>query len=236
MSQPVAFITGATRGIGRALAFAFGQAGYQVGVCARGEEDVRGLVDELGRAGFPAAGHPADVGVPDDVKAAVRQVTGQLGPVDVLINNAGIGVLKPLVELTLDDWDRTMSTNLRSLYLVTRAVLPSMLERGQGIIVNIASLAGKNALVGGTAYAASKHAVLGFSKSLMLEVRKQGVRVVAVCPGTVHTEFGSERTVPKISREGTLLPEDVAQVVLDAVRLPSRALASEIDLRPANPS
>jgi 3-oxoacyl-[acyl-carrier protein] reductase len=161
-------------------------------------------------------------------------VKGQLGPVDVLVNNAGVGFLKPFAELSLAEWDQTMATNLRSLFLVTREVLPGMRSRQDGAIVNIASLAGKNAVLGGTAYAASKHAVLGFSKSLMLEVRKEGVRVVAICPGSVETGFGSGRTVPKVSKSGVLLPEDVAE----GARHPScgSALMSEIDLRPANPA
>ena len=236
MNPPTALVTGATEGIGRAIAFALGREGYRVGVCARTADRVAELVSDLRQAGIEAAGAPADVGDPEQVREAVGQVSTQLGPIDVLVNNAGIGILKPFDQLSLADWDSTMATNLRSLFLVTREVLPGMRQRGHGAIVNIASLAGKNAVVGGTAYAASKHAVLGFSKSLMLEVRKEGVRVIAICPGSVETGFGQGRTVPKISRAGVLQPEDVAEVVVDTLRLPARALMSEIDLRPANPS
>lgn len=236
MNPPTAFVTGATEGIGRAIAFALGREGYRVGVCARTADRVTELVSDLRQAGIEAAGAPADVGDPDQVHEAVRQISTDLGPIDVLVNNAGIGILKPFDQLSLADWDGTMATNLRSLFLVTREVLPGMRQRGRGAIVNIASLAGKNAVVGGTAYAASKHAVLGFSKSLMLEVRKEGVRVIAICPGSVETGFGQGRTVPKISRAGILQPDDVAEVVVDTLRLPARALMSEIDLRPANPS
>lgn len=236
MSTQTALVTGATEGIGRATAFALGRAGYRVGVCARSA----GRLDELLRAlraeGITASGRPADVGLEADVQTMVAHIAGELGPVDVLVNNAGVGFLKPFAELSLAEWDQTMATNLRSLFLVTREVLPGMRARGSGAVVNVASLAGKNAVLGGTAYAASKHAVLGFSKSLMLEVRKEGVRVVAICPGSVETGFGSGRTVPKISRTGVLLPEDVAEVVLDSLRLPERALMSEIDIRPANPA
>lgn len=236
MTSQTALVTGATEGIGRAIAVALGREGYRVGVSARTAERVEALVAELRRDGVTAAGAPADVGDPDQVTAAVGRITAELGPVDVLVNNAGIGILKPFDQLTLEDWDATMATNLRSMYLVTREVLPGMRQRGRGAIVNIASLAGKNAVVGGTAYAASKHAVLGFSKSLMLEVRKDGVRVVAICPGSVETGFGRGRTVPKISKAGVLQPEDVAEVVVATLHLPDRALASEVDLRPANPS
>lgn len=236
MSTQTALVTGATEGIGRATAFALGRAGYRVGVCARSADRLDELVRALRAEGIAASGRPADVGLEADVQAMVAHVAGELGPVEVLVNNAGVGFLKPFAELSLAEWDQTMATNLRSLFLVTREVLPGMRTRGRGAIVNIASLAGKNAVLGGTAYAASKHAVLGFSKSLMLEVRKEGVRVVAICPGSVETGFGSGRTVPKISRSGVLLPEDVAEVVLGSLRLPERALMSEIDLRPANPA
>jgi 3-oxoacyl-[acyl-carrier protein] reductase len=234
--MPVALVTGATAGIGRAIAFALGREGYSVGVCARSAGPVQSLIADLRKAGISAAGREADVADPAAVSALVLHVTDALGPVDVLINNAGVGYLKPFAELTLEEWDRTMATNLRSMYLVTREVLPGMRSRKHGAVINIASLAGKNAVVGGTAYAASKHAVLGFSKSLMLEVRKEGVRVASICPGSVATEFGKGRTVPKISREGVLAPEDVADAVVATLRLPERALMSEIDLRPSNPS
>jgi 3-oxoacyl-[acyl-carrier protein] reductase len=234
MPQHVALVTGATAGIGRATAFTLGRAGYRVGVCARTAGAVEELVAELRAEGISAAGRAADVGRAEAVEALVRAVTAELGPVDTLINNAGIAIIRPLTELSVEEWDATMTTNLKSLFLVTRAVLPGMLERGSGIIVNVASLAGKNPLVGGTAYAASKHAVLGFSKSLMLEVRKHGVRVLAICPGSVNTAL--IRNIRSPSREGEMLePEDVAQAILDAVRMPARATVSEIDIRPANP-
>lgn len=234
--MPTALVTGSTAGIGKAIAFALGREGYAIGVCGRTAGTVTALVNELNSAGIQAAGQAADVADPAAVSALVRHVTQSLGPVDVLVNNAGIGFLKPFAELTLEEWDRTMATNVRSMYLVTREVLPGMRARGHGAIINIASLAGKNAIMGGTAYAASKHAVLGFSKSLLLEVRKEGVRVAAICPGSVATEFGKGRTVPKHSREGILAPEDVADAVVATIRLPQRALMSEIDLRPSNPS
>jgi len=233
--MPTALITGATEGIGRATAFALGQAGYKVGVCARTPSTLRLLLQDLENAGIAAAGHPCDVSSAADVQAMVAAVTGALGPVDVLVNNAGIAILKPFAELTLDDWDATMAVNLRGIYLCTRAVLPGMRERKRGAIVNIASLAGRNGFAGGTAYSASKHAVLGFSRSLMLEVRKEKIRVIAICPGSVDTPLirNQDQLSPNI--EKILQPEDVAQAVLDALRMPERALISELDLRPTDP-
>jgi 3-oxoacyl-[acyl-carrier protein] reductase len=230
-----ALITGATEGIGRAIAFTLGQAGYRVGVCARTEAKVRDLLAQLQSKGITAAGLPCDVGDEASVDRLVRHVVAELGPVDTLINNAGIGVLKPLLELTTAEWDATMATNLRSLFLVTRAVLPGMRQRKQGTIVNVSSLAGRNGLAGGTAYSASKHAVLGFSRSLMLEVRQDNVRVVAICPGSVDTQLLHQQSMLKPDFTKILRPEDVAQTVLDLLRLPARALVSEVDIRPTNP-
>ena len=230
-----AFITGATEGIGRATAFALGRAGYRVGVCARTESKVRQLVKELKGEGIEAAGAAADVGLPDQVARAVEEVTRALGPIDVLVNNAGILIARPFEELTLDDWDATMSTNVRSLYLVTRAVLAPMRSRKRGSIVNVSSLAGRNGFAGGTAYTASKHAVLGFSRSLMLELRKDNVRVIAICPGSVDTSLLNDQPMLKSDPSKILKPEDVAASILHALALPDRALVSELDIRPTNP-
>ena len=153
----------------------------------------------------------------------------------MLVNNAGVLIARPLEELTLADWDATMATNLRGLFLVTQAVLPAMRRRREGTVVNVASLAGRNGFVGGTAYAASKHGVLGFSRSLMLEVRKEGIRVVTICPGSVDTGMLRDQPLLKSDPQRILQPEDVAAAILHAVQLPDRALVSELDLRPTNP-
>lgn len=233
--MPTALVTGATEGIGRAIAFGLGRAGYAVGVCARTPSKLRALLDDLRAAGITAHGVPADVGLESDVATMVADITGALGPVDVLVNNAGVAFLKPFEQLTLDEWDTTMATNLRSLFLVTRAVIPGMRQRKHGAIVNIASLAGRNGFAGGTAYTASKHAVLGFARSLMLEVRKDNVRVITICPGSVDTPLISSQGMLKPDVTKILKPEDVADTVLAALALPERALVSELDLRPTNP-
>jgi 3-oxoacyl-[acyl-carrier protein] reductase len=230
-----ALITGATEGIGCATAFALGRAGYRVGVCARTEDKVRRLVKELDREGFEAAGATADVGNAEQVTRMVDQIVGSLGQIGVLINNAGVLIGKPFEELTLDDWDTTMSTNVRSLFLVTRAVIPGMRQRREGAIVNVASLAGRNGFAGGTAYTASKHAVLGFSRSLMLETRKENIRVIAICPGSVDTSMLRDQPMLKSEPSRILRPEDVAATILHALTLPERALVSELDIRPTNP-
>lgn len=230
-----AFITGATEGIGRATAFALGRAGYRVGVCARTQSKVRSLLKDLDRERIEAAGGPADVGDPGQVASVLEHVVQALGEIDLLVNNAGILIARPFEDLSLEDWDATMTTNVRSLYLVTRAVLPSMRRRRYGAIVNVASLAGKSGFAGGTAYAASKHAVLGFSRALLLEVRKDNVRVIAICPGSVDTSMMHDQPMLKAEPSRILQPEDVAAAILDAVSLPQRALVSELDIRPTNP-
>jgi 3-oxoacyl-[acyl-carrier protein] reductase len=235
MPQATALVTGATEGIGRAIAFSLGRAGYAVGVCARTPSRLRTVLEELAAAGIRAAGHPGDVGVESDARAIVAQVTAALGPIDVLVNNAGVAILKPFEQLTLDEWDTTMATNVRSLFLVTREVLPGMRARQHGSIVNIASLAGRSGFTGGVAYTASKHATLGFSRALMLEVRKENIRVIAICPGSVDTSLIRNQSALSPNIDRILQPQDVADTVLAALALPERATVSELDVRPTNP-
>ncbi|HUQ15509.1 MAG TPA: SDR family NAD(P)-dependent oxidoreductase [Gemmatimonadales bacterium] len=230
-----ALVTGATHGIGRATAFALGRAGYRVGVCARTGAKVESLVAELGAAGIEAAGRAADVADPVQVTSAVEHVSQALGEIGVLVNNAGVLIARPIEALTLEDWDTTMATNLRGLFLMTRAVLPPMRARGHGDIVNVASLAARNGFAGGSAYVASKHAVLGFGRALMLELRKEGIRVITVCPGSVDTGMLRDQPVLKSDPARILQPEDVAETILHSLRLPERAMMSEVDIRPSNP-
>jgi 3-oxoacyl-[acyl-carrier protein] reductase len=230
-----ALVTGATQGIGRATAFALGRAGYRVGVCARTHARVDDLVAGLKSEGIDAAGVCADVGDADEAARAADHIAMAIGEIGVLVNNAGVLIARPFDELTIDDWDTTMTTNVRSLFLMTRAVLPAMRRRREGTIINVASLAGRSGFVGGTAYAASKHAVLGFSRSLMLEVRKDNVRVLAICPGSVDTPMLHDQPMLHADPNRILRPEDVADTILHALLLPARALVSELDIRPTNP-
>lgn len=231
----VALVTGATEGIGRALAFALGKAGWSVGICARTAHKVTGLLKELAATGITTAGLQCDVSNPDQVTALIEHVTARLGPVDALINNAGVLIARPLGDLSLEEWEKTFAINVRALFLTARAVIPSMRERGTGSIVNVASLAGRNGFAGGTAYCASKHAVMGFSKALMMEERKNGIRVIAVCPGSVATQLLVDQPMLPVNADRILQPEDVASTIVAALELPERALVSELDIRPTNP-
>jgi 3-oxoacyl-[acyl-carrier protein] reductase len=235
LSGAVAVVTGATEGIGRAIAFQLGGAGAKLAICARTEPNVRATVQALRDARIDAVGMACDVSDPAGVDAFAAFATNQCGAPQVLINNAGIGRFKPLGELSLEDWDVTMAVNVRSLFLMTRAFVAGMTQAGGGTIVNIASLAGRNGFEGGTAYCASKHAVLGFSKALMLEVRKHNIRVVAVCPGSVATPFMDKQSRERPNRDRTLAAADVAHVVVSSLTLSDRAMVSELDIRPTNP-
>ncbi len=235
LTGSLAVVTGATEGIGRAIAFALGKAGARLAICARTEKHVRDTLQDLCAAGIDPIGRLCDVSDAEAVAAFAAFVHQERGAPKIVVNNAGIGRLKPLEELSLADWDATMAVNVRSLYLVTSAFLKGMKDSGGGAIVNIASLAGRNGFEGGTAYCASKHAVLGFSKALMLEVRKHNIRVIAICPGSVATPFMDKQDRLRPDRERVLTADDVAQTVLATLALPDRAMVSELDIRPTNP-
>lgn len=235
LTGALAVVTGATEGIGRAIAFQLGKAGAKVAICARTTGNVKQTIADLQGAGIDAVGMPCDVSDPKAVEAFAAFVNDQRGTPQVLVNNAGIGRFQPIEELSVADWDATMEVNVRSLFLVTRAFLPAMKRARAGTIVNIASLAGRNGFEGGTAYCSSKHAVLGFSKALMFEVRKHDIRVVAVCPGSVATPFQDKQSRMRPNRERVLTAEDVAHTVHATLVLPARAMVSELDIRPTNP-
>ena len=235
LTNKLAIVTGATEGIGRAIAVALGGAGAKLAICARTATNVDATVAALREAGLDAIGRACDVADPAAVRAFADFVGRERGDAAVLVNNAGIGRFASFEALTLEDWDETIAVNLRSLYLVTRAFLPGLVRASPSSIVNLASLAGRNGFEGGTAYCASKHAVLGFSKALMLEVRKRGLRVIAVCPGSVATPFMDKQDRMRPNRDRILTADDVAQAVVGALTLADRAMVSEIDIRPTNP-
>ncbi len=234
LKNAIAVVTGGSEGIGLALAHAFGREGAAVAICSRSEAKVTAALRALTGARVRAVGTPCDVTDPQAVAGFADFVTRSLGRPTVVINNAGIGRFAPLETMSLDDWDAIHATNLRGPFLVTRAFLPAMKAAGEGAIVNVASLAGRNGFEGGTAYCASKHGLIGFAKALMFEVRKHGIRVITVCPGSVATEFNG----PSDHRDKTervLHAEDVADIILATLTLPERAMVSELDIRPSNP-
>ena len=231
----ICVVTGGTEGIGRAVAAALASHGARLAICARTTTGVERAVAELRDTGATVVGRTCDVSDERGVAEFARFVRTELGPVEVLVNNAGLAHFVPVVEMRAEEFDRIMAVNVRGTFLVTRAFLPDMLARRRGHIVNIASLAGRNPVPNGAAYSAAKHAVLGFSKSLFAEVRQQGVRVTAICPGSVVTPFFEKSGAPLERPQAKLQPDDVAETVLAALLLPERALVSELDIRPTNP-
>jgi NAD(P)-dependent dehydrogenase (short-subunit alcohol dehydrogenase family) len=176
----------------------------------------------------------ADVRSYSAVEQMLARVASTLGGIDILVNNAGVGVFKPVADMTIDDWHRVMDTNLTGVFYCCHAALPHLRARGGGWIINVSSLASRNAFVNGGAYCASKSALNAFSESLMQEVRYEGIRVAYVLPGSVNTGFGGD-AMPSTKAQGALLPEDVAQVITDLAAHPSRSLPSRVEIRPAQP-
>lgn len=225
--MPTALVTGASRGIGRAIARRLA-ATHDILAVARSAGDLRTLAEEIAAAGGRCRPLALDVA---DGDAVARTLEGL--EADVVVNNAGVGVLKPLLELAPDEWRRMVDVNLTALYHVTRALLPGMVARESGHVVIIGSIAGRSAFVGGTCYAATKHAVMGFAESLMLEVRDAGVRVTVVSPGSVATDFSPPRDRGGIDWQ--LRPEDVAESVAHAVAAPAGVLVHRVEVRALSP-
>jgi 3-oxoacyl-[acyl-carrier protein] reductase len=219
-----ALVTGASRGIGRAIAERLARDGYEVVAAARNRAELDETVAGIVAAGGRARALVLDVGDPQAVAAAL---TG--ADVDVLVNNAGIGILKPFMQLTAADWQRTLDVNVNALYHVTHAVLPGMIERGSGHVCTIGSIAGRGAFVGGACYAASKAFVTAWSESLMLEVREHGVKVSVVMPGSVTTHFGDH--VPSDADAWKLSASDVADAVAYVVSTPPNVLVHRAEVR-----
>jgi len=230
----VAVVTGSTKGIGLAAAEALLASGAQVVVSARNEGEVAAVGKRLLEA-HPkrVAAQACDVRLEAQVDALFRAAETAFGGVDILINNAGVGLFKNLEEMTLEEWNRVIETNVTGVFLCSRAAIPRMRRRGGGYIINISSLAGKNAFPTATAYNASKFAVNGMSEALMQEVRYDGIRVSYIMPGSVNTNFSGRSPDPV--QEWKLAPSDVAQVIVDLLRHPSRSLPSRVELRPSQP-
>ncbi len=233
--QQIALVTGASRGIGRAIAIKLAANGYAVALTARSRDGLEETARAIKKSGGSSALIvPADLRNPSRVEEMAEQVLTEWGKIDVLINNAGVMYNKPFLEIRLAELEEMLEVNFTSVFLLTQKVLPAMLDRREGTIVNIASLAGKHGFKHGSGYAATKFALRGFAQSLMLEVRDKGIRVITVFPGSVNTALsGRHPTSPRA--ESILQPEDVAHAVYAAISVDNRAMMSEIDLRPSNP-
>jgi len=229
LAGKVAVVTGGSRGIGRGIAEALASENAIVALTARRREDAERTAQQVGQR---AVGFGCDVRDEQQVARLFREVNDACGGVDILINNAGIGIFGPLADMRPEDWRAVIETNLNGVFYCCREAIPAMRRRGGGYIINLSSLAGRNAFPNGTAYNASKFGLNGFSEALMQEVRYDGIRVSYLMPGSVATEFGRGLA----EKQGwALQPADVAEVVLDLLRSPQRALYSRVEMRPSKP-
>jgi NAD(P)-dependent dehydrogenase (short-subunit alcohol dehydrogenase family) len=231
----LALVTGGSRGIGLSITQALLERGARVFICATTQNGIDQAVRALaGKDTERLAGIVCDVRDYDRVRGMLREVERRYGGLDILVNNAGIGTFGDVEKMSPGDWRATIETNLSGVFYCCREAIPLMKRRGGGYIINIGSLAGKNAFAGGAAYNASKFGLIGFTEALMQEVRYDHIRVSCVMPGSVNTDFGkSAPQDPTVTWK--LLPEDVATVVLNLLEMDPRALPSRVELRPSEP-
>ena len=228
-------VTGATRGIGLAIAQALLDREAQVFICARSDEEVRETVRRLGEVyGDRVHGAACDVREYDQVRSMFAEVGRLSGGLDLLINNAGVGSHSYVEHMPAEEWQSTIETNLSGVFYCCHEAIPLMKNRGGGYVINIGSLAGKNAFPGAAAYCASKFGLIGFSEALTQEVRYDHIRVTYIMPGSVNTAFGGHSDQDPAAR-WKLASEDVARVVINLLDMDPRALPSRVELRPSEP-
>lgn len=228
-------ITGGGKGIGRAVAVALAQEGADIALIGRSEGPLQEVVATLTGMGVKAAYAIADVGVMAEVDKAVASLTQQLGNIDILINNAGIAAFGGFMELTPAQWEDIIRVNLLGVYYVTRAVLPDMIARKTGDIINISSTAGQRGAPLTSAYSASKFGLLGLTESLMLEVRKHNIRVSALTPSTIATDMAKELNLTDGNPEKVLQPEDLAELIVAQLKMNRRVVLKTASMWSTNP-
>ena len=226
-------VTGATKGIGRAIAEALAAAGADVVISARTSSDVERVAGELNAgASGRVIGFAADVSRPEECLGLIEEAVGTLGRLDVLVNNAGVGILTSIEDLSVEDWQTQIDTNLRGVFCCVKAAVPH-LKATEGWVINIGSLAGRNPFAGGSGYNASKFGLVGMTEAMMLDLRHSGIRVSIVMPGSVNTRFGGD--YPESGRDWALGADDVASAVLHLLSYPDNAHVSRVEMRPSRP-
>ena len=229
----VAVVTGSTKGIGYAIAEALARAGADVVVSARNEGEVAEAARRLEEVGAGRAiGVACDVRRHEDVRRLIGAAV-ELGGVDILVNNAGVGVFGTVDGMSPEEWHAVIGTNLDGVFFCCHEAIPRLRERGGGWIINIGSLAGRNAFAGGAAYNASKFGLLGFTEAMMLDVRHDDIRVTCIMPGSVATHFNNHE--PSDADAWKIQPEDIAGIVMDLIATPARTLPSKVEVRPSRP-
>jgi 3-oxoacyl-[acyl-carrier protein] reductase len=229
LAGKVALVTGGNRGIGKAIAARLAALGAAVAICGRDSQTLATTARELQAVGTPIYSQRADVTKSSEVDALIKETETALGAISILVNNAGIGLFGPVQEKTEQEWDTLLNTNLKSVFLVSRKVIPGMIERKAGDIINISSLAGKSTFAGGGIYCASKWALQGLSGCMAEDLRNFGIRVSTVCPGSVATEFSGRG--PKDASK-VLSAQDVAHAVAMIATQGPQSFLSEVQLRP----
>ncbi|MEC0247385.1 3-ketoacyl-ACP reductase [Paenibacillus chitinolyticus] len=236
LKNKTAIITGAGKGIGKAAAAALAKEGVNLGLLARSTADLEALQKELsGTYGINVFYASADISKPSEVQQAISSLTGELGHVDILINNAGIAQFGTVADMDPEQWERIIQVNLMGTYYVTRAVLPGMIQQNSGNIINVASTAGERGFATGSAYCASKFGVLGLTEALMQEVRKSNIRVTALTPSTVNTDLASNAGLKIGDEDRMMQPEDVAELITAALKLPPRVFIKTAGIWTTNP-
>ncbi len=231
----IALVTGAGKGIGRAIAIALAKEGASVGLIARTATDLNAVAKTVSDLGVKVAIATADVSDIEAVNAAVEKISGQLGNIDILINNAGTGTFGNFLTLQPSEWEQQIKVNLFGVYYVTRAVLPQMIQRKTGDIINISSTAGLNGNALTSAYSASKFGVMGLTNSLMLEVRKHNIRVTALTPSTVVTDLATAANLITGDPEKVMHPEDFAELIIAQLKLNRRIFVKDASIWSTNP-
>ena len=235
LNGKTAIVTGGTKGIGRAIAEGLIDEGISVCISARNQDEIDQAVKDLNRsAGARAIGFTCDVRDHGQVKALIDHTVKELGGLDILINNAGIGIFAEVAEMTPEQWAEVIDTNLTGVFNACHAAIPQLRRRDGGFIINISSLAGRNSFASAASYCASKAGLNAFSEALMQEVRYDGIRVSYVMPGSVATAFGRGGD-QSMGADWKIAPEEVAEVVLNLLRHDRRSLPSRVELRPSKP-
>lgn len=230
-----AIITGGSRGLGKATAIALAKEGVNIAITGRNEKALKQTVLELKAYGVEATYTTFDIGIYDQVKKGINNIISEMGTVDILINNAGIASFGTFNDMSIDKWTQIIQTNVLGMYYVTKEVLPYLIKKQEGDIINISSTAGLNGNATTSAYSASKFAVIGMSESLMKEVRKDNIRVCTLTPSTIATDMTLNLGITDGNVEKVLQPDDFAELIVAGLKLPRRAMLKNASLWSTNP-